>query len=118
LLERVVTTLIVALLAPKLLALVLLITHWAFRRFYPWRSRAVVLTIDLAVFFAALLIPVDVYVPGFHGPLYGDRHGGPRLVRTVVGMPRMQECIERYGEFVSLGCSAMPFAPRWVVVWN
>ncbi len=116
--ERLVVLAIILFLAPKLSALLVVALHWALRRLYSCRRAAIVFTVDVAVFFAAILVPVDIYIPWLHGPIYGDRHGGPRLVRAIVGMPMTQRCIERYGEFVSLGCSAMPGAPTWVLVWK
>ena len=71
-----------------------------------------------ALFLAAILIPLDVYVPGFDGPLCGIKHSGPRFVRVMWGMPRIQQDLNRYGEFVSGGCLVGIYETRWMLVLN
>jgi hypothetical protein len=78
--------------------------------------RAIVLT--YALVFAAILIPVDVYVRGFHGPLYGSKHSGLRFVYVVHGMPKIQRCREIYGEFIAAGCVVGIHDTRWNLVWD
>jgi hypothetical protein len=48
------------------------------------RSRRA-LRLAFAVFLIAILVPVDVYVRGFHGPLVNSKHNGLRFVRVVYG---------------------------------
>ena len=71
-----------------------------------------------ALFVVALLIPVDVYVPGFHGPLYGSKHSGIRFVHVVHGMPMIQRCLDKYGEFIADGCVVGMHDTRWRLVWD
>src|SRR5688572_2905679 len=47
-----------------------------------WHHSRRALHVAFAVVVAAILIPVDVYVRGWHGPLVDSRHTGPRLVRS------------------------------------
>lgn len=81
------------------------------------RSRRA-LHVALALLVAAILIPVDVYVPGFHGPLYGSKHSGLRFVHVVHGMPRIQRCLDLYGEFIADGCIVGLYDTRWRLVWD
>jgi hypothetical protein len=81
------------------------------------RSRRA-LHVAFALFVAAILIPVDVQVPGFHGPLYGNKHSGLRFVYVVYGMPRIQVCLDRYGEFIGGGCIVGLHDTRWRLVWD
>ena len=76
------------------------------------------LYIAFALFVAAILIPVDVYVRGFHGPLYDSKHAGLRFVYVVHGMPRLQRCRELYGEFIADGCLVGIHDTRWRLVWD
>src|SRR5712664_1173089 len=43
------------------------------------------LHVAYALFIVTILIPVDVYVPGFHGPLVNSKHSGLRFVRVIYG---------------------------------
>lgn len=81
------------------------------------RSRRA-LHVAFALFVAAILVPIDVYVPGFHGPLYGSKHNGLRFVYVVHGMPMVQRCLDRYGEFIADGCIVGLHDTRWRLVWD
>jgi hypothetical protein len=81
------------------------------------RSRRTI-QIAFAVFVAAILIPVDVYVPGFHGPLYGSKHSGLRFVYVVHGMPMVDRCLAQYGEFIADGCVVGLYDTQWRLVWD
>ena len=81
------------------------------------RSRRT-LHVAFALFVAAILTPADVYVPGFHGPLYGSKHSGLRFVHVVHGMPMVQRCLDRYGEFIAAGCIVGLHDDRWRLVWD
>lgn len=92
-----------------LLALLLLYIFFPLHR----SRRAIIVTYVL--FFTALLIPVDVYVPGFHGPLMHSKHSGPRFVRVLYGLgarPRDG------GEAISGGCIVGLHDTRWRLVWD
>lgn len=81
------------------------------------RSRKA-LHVAFALFVTAILIPVDVHVPGFHGKIYGSKHSGLRFVYVVYGMPRIQVCLDRYGEFIGGGCIVGLHDTRWRLVWD
>jgi hypothetical protein len=81
------------------------------------RSRRA-LWVTSALLALAVLIPFDVYVRSFHGPLYGSKHSGPRIVRVVWGMPMIQRCLDKYGEFISGGCVTRINDTRWMLVWD
>jgi hypothetical protein len=81
------------------------------------RSRRA-LWVTSALLALAVLIPFDVYVRSFHGPLFGSKHSGPRMVRVVWGMPMIQRCLDKYGEFISGGCVVRIHDTRWMLVWD
>ena len=78
------------------------------------RSRRT-LHVAFALFVAAILIPVDVYVPGWHGPLRNSEHSGLRFVRVLYGLGahRLDG-----GEFISGGCIVGLHDTRWRLVWD
>jgi len=79
------------------------------------RSASAASTLATAVLLLTLLIPFDVYIRGFHGPLMQSKHDGLRFVRVVYGLgarPRDG------GEAVSGGCVVRPHDTRWVLVWD
>ena len=86
--------------------------------FFPLHRSRRAIIIAYVLFFAALLIPVDVYAPGFHGPLYGSKHSGLRFVYVVHGKPRIQRCLDMYGEFIADGCVGGLYDTRWRLVWD
>jgi len=86
--------------------------------FFPLHRNRRAIAAAYILFFAALLVPVDVYVPGFHGPLYGSKHSGLRFVYVVHGMPKTQQCLDRYGEFIAAGCVVGLYDTRWRLVWD
>ena len=71
--------------------------------------------VAFALFFVALLIPVDVYVPGFHGPLIHSKHSGLRLVQVLYGLGARpdENC-----EAISGGCVVSIHDTRWRLVWD
>jgi len=58
------------------------------------RSRRA-LHVAFAFFVGAVLIPVDVYVPGSDGPLVQSKHSGLRFVRVLYGFRGHQEMVRR-----------------------
>jgi len=78
------------------------------------RSRPT-LQVAFALFVAAILIPVDVYIPGWHGPLRNSEHSGSRFVRVLYGLGahRLDG-----GEFISGGCIVGLHDTRWRLVWD
>jgi hypothetical protein len=66
-----------------------------------WHHSRRALYVAFALFVAAILIPVDVYVRGWHGPLVDSKHSGPRLVEVLYGLGAHRT---DGGEFISGGC--------------
>jgi hypothetical protein len=85
---------------------------------FPLHRSTRILEMTYAVFLAAILIPVDVYIHGFNGPIYGSQHSGLRFVHVVHGMPRIQYCLDKYGEFIADGCLIGLHDPHWRLVWD
>jgi hypothetical protein len=78
------------------------------------RSRRAIVIVYI-LFFTALLVPVDVYIPGFHGPLIHSKHSGPRFVPVLYGLgarPGGADEAVLGGCVVSLNCTS------WRLVWN
>ena len=69
---------------------------------------------------ASMLLSFDVAIGSFHyGSRRGTSPGGPHFVRFVVGMPMHTRLIERYGEYISGGCTwPVLYPPRTILVWN
>ena len=102
----------------RITALIALLALAAFYILYPrHRSRRAII-FSYCFFFAALFTPFDIYVPGFHGPIYGEQRHGPRIIRAVWGMPKIQQCVTKYGEFVAAGCCPRGEPTQWVLVCN
>ncbi len=85
---------------------------------FPLHHSVRTLKITIATFLAAIILPVDVYIEGFNGPIYGNQHNGLRFVQVVHGKPRIQYCLDQYGEFVADGCLIGLHDPRWRLVWD
>ena len=68
----------------------------------------------------SMFLPFDVAIGSFHyGSRMGTSSGGPHFVRFVVGMPMHTRLIERYGEYISGGCTwSVLYPPRTILVWN
>lgn len=73
------------------------------------------LRVALALFVATILIPIDFYVPGFHGPLIYPRHNGPHLVQVLYGRGAQPQ---RGNEAILGGCGAGIHDPWWMLVWD
>jgi hypothetical protein len=104
------------LLSAKLVT-VLLLPVIAVRRRKASRSN---LILRLVAILTLAAIPIDLGVPLKHNGLQSDGSAsGPRLVRTVVGMPAHTALIAKYGEYWTLGCSGRPciIQPKYVFVW-
>jgi hypothetical protein len=78
------------------------------------RSR-VVLHVAFAFFIAAILIPIDVYVPGWHGPLVNSKHTGFRFVRVIYGFTSGPL---DGSEAILGGCLVGVHDSRWRLVWD
>ena len=68
----------------------------------------------------SMFLPFDVALGSFHyGSRVGTSPGGPHFVQFVVGMPKHTRLIERYGEYISGGCTwQVLYPPRTILVWN
>lgn len=86
--------------------------------FFPLHCSIRALNISLTLFFAAIVIPVDIYIKGFNGPLFGSQHSGLRFVQVVHGLPTIQENLDMYGEFIADGCLVGIHDTRWRLVWD
>jgi len=94
-------------------AAALLVVVLLFFLFPLHRSRRLLL-VAFALFAAAILIPIDVYIPGFHGPLVNSQHTGPRLVRVLYGFRGPP----KEGEAIMAGCVVSVCDTRWRLVWD
>ena len=102
----------------RLLPLPVFFLHILFGIFAPAAKRDRWLNCTAILFLAVLFMPIDIEVGGFHGPHYGFIKKGPKLVRLVKGMPMIQRCVEKYGEFISGGCVVFGNEPVWLLVWD
>jgi hypothetical protein len=73
------------------------------------------LRVTFALFVVAILIPVDIYVPGFNCPLEHSQHSGLRFVRVLYGLGAHRR---DGGEFISGGCIIGLNDTRWRLVWD
>jgi hypothetical protein len=81
--------------------------------FFPRHRSRRALTVSLVIFVSALLIPVDIYIPGFHGPLMHSKHSGLRFVRVVYGLGARPK---DGGEAISGGCGVRLHDTKWRLV--
>lgn len=80
-----------------------------------WQNSRRALYVAFALFVSAILIPVDIYVPRWHGPLTHSEHSGLRFVRVLYGLGARR--IDG-GEFISGGCNVGLHDTRWRLVWD
>jgi len=73
------------------------------------------LYVAYALFIAAILIPVDVYIPGWHGPLINSKHSGPRFVLVMSGFT--SGSLDG-SEAILGGCAVGPYDTQWRLVWD
>ncbi len=113
--EVIVALVIIYMLAIRLTVLASLVALVLLYIFFPLHHSRRVLTVAASVLVLAVLIPFDVYVRGFHGPIMHSQHSGLRIVRVVYGLgarPRDG------GEAVSGGCVVRPHDTRCVLIWD
>src|SRR5262245_856951 len=82
---------------------------------FRWHHSRRALHVAFVLFAAAILIPVDVYVPGWHGPLRNSTHSGPRFVRVLYGLGAH---FRDGRESISGGCIVGMHDTRWRLVWD
>jgi len=66
------------------------------------------------LFAITILIPIDVYVPGWNGQLVNSYHGGPRLVRVLYGL----RSPPKEGEAIMAGCVTGMYDTKWRLAWE
>ena len=76
--EVIVSLIIIYILAIRLTVLASLVALVLLYIFFPLHRSRRLLTVAAIILVLTVLIPFDVYVRGFHGPLYGSKHSGPR----------------------------------------
>ncbi len=107
--------LIVCMLAIRLTVLAALVVLALLYIFFPLHRSRRALTVTFVVLLLAVLIPVDIYVPGVHGPLEQSKHSGLRLVQVLYGLGAQPEAGE---EVICGGCIVRIHRTRWIVVWD
>jgi hypothetical protein len=113
--EVIVSLVIIYTLAIRLTVLASLVALVVLYIFLPLYHSRRVLAVAAIVLVLAVLIPIDVYVRGFHGPIMHSKHDGLRLVPVVYGLGARP--IDG-GEAVSGGCVVRPHDTRWVLIWD
>ena len=113
--EMIVSLIIIYILAIRLTVLASLVALVLLYLFFPLYHSRRVLAAAAIVLVLALLIPFDVYVRGFHGPIMHSQHSGLRFVRVVYGLGAQPR---DGGEAVSGGCVVRPHDTRWVLLWD
>jgi hypothetical protein len=83
--------------------------------FFPLHRSCRSIHLAYALFFVALVIPIDAYVPGFHGPLMRSKHSGPRFVPVIYGLGARPGDGD---EAISGGCVGGIHETRWRFVWD
>lgn len=95
-----------------ILALIALALLYAF---FPLHRSRRALIVAFCVFVAALLIPVDIHIPWFHGPITNSKHSGLRFVRVLYGLGAH---FTDGRESISGGCVVGVHDTRWKLVWD
>jgi Leucine-rich repeat (LRR) protein len=97
----------------RLISLPLLIVAvWFSRPESKWFSRG----LAWMLFVVASLSPLDIRIPELSPSYFGKPQARIGLVRYVVGMPRLNWLITRYGEFYSGGCCGLSaYSPRYIL---
>ena len=83
--------------------------------FFPLHRSRHALMVAFCVFVAALLVPVDIYIPGFHGPLWNGKHSGLRFVRVLYSLGAH---FRDGRESISGGCVVGIHDTTWRLVWD
>jgi hypothetical protein len=82
-----------------------------------WHKRTWLIVATVAAFFLSTFSPVDLYVPGWSGPIFGNEKSGTRLVRQAMGLGGGSRGARKYGECVGGGCFAQVFCDaKWMLV--
>ena len=105
-------------IAPRLGGALILLILILLYIFFPLYQSRRVLIIACIMFFVSVLLPIDIDVDHFHGPIYGSHHSGVRFVRMVKGKPKMNRCLAKYGEFIAGGCVVQGYEPIWLLIWD
>ena len=116
--DAIVVFLIVYLVALRLTVVTLLVLLALLYLLFPLHRSRRALAATSALLILAVLLPLDVYVRGINGSLFGRSHSGPRLVRVVWGNARIQRYLDKYGEFISGGGVVRLHDTKWMLVWG
>jgi hypothetical protein len=101
---------------PRFTALLALVLFALLYLFYRIRHRKQVLALAVIFYMAALLIPADIYVPGFGSSLLmHSEHRGLRFVPVLYGYGAHRR---DGGEYFSGGCCVGINDTRWKLVWD
>ena len=82
--------------------------------FFPLHGSRRTLLVASVLFALAVLIPADIYVPGY-GSLMHSEHSGLRFVRVIYGLGAHRR---DGGEFISGSCIVGVHDTRWRLVWD
>jgi hypothetical protein len=86
--------------------------------FYPLHGSRRALMVSYVMVAVALLIPVDIQVPGFHSSVEGNKRIGLRFVRVTHGLLVRPEARKDRDEFLAGGCIVGIHPVRWILVWK
>jgi hypothetical protein len=83
-----------------------------------WHKRDWLIVPTATAFFLSTFSPVDIYVPGWSGPIFGNEKSGTRFVRKAMGLGGAPLHVMRYGgECVDGGCCPDVFCDaKWMLV--
>jgi hypothetical protein len=83
-----------------------------------WHKRDWPIVPTAAAFFLSTFSPVDLYVPGWSGPIFGNEKSGTRFVRQAMGLRGASMHVRNYGgECVEGGCIVQAFCDaKWLLV--
>ena len=113
--EAIVVLVIIYMVAVRLTVAALLVVLALLYLLFPLHRSRRALAVTSILLLLAVLIPFDVYVRSFHGPLRGSKHSGPRLVQVVYGLGARP--VEN-GEAILGGCVVRIHDTRWMLVWD
>ena len=113
--EAIVVLVIIYMVAVRLTVAALLVVLALQYLLFPLHRSRRVLGVTSILLLLAVLIPVDVYVRSFHGPLIDSKRSGPRLVQVLYGLGARPE---ENGEAILGGCVVRIHDTRWMLVWD
>ena len=82
---------------------------------FPLHRSITLIRVASTLVMIALIIPIDFYIRGFHGPIVNDTHGGPRLVPVMYGLTAGPA---DNSEAILGGCVVSFHDTTWRFVWD